>query len=261
MARPLDFGNRVVAFPVLTKRKSIEICEAFLEGVPVKPGVRGSVFYGVTDFNMVDWSVARGHVAGRPFYYIDNSYFDHTRGVYYRVSKNSLQFKGPSYESDGKRWEALGYELKPWRDPGQGHIVMCRQSDTFMRYSLGGGPSGTSGPGKMWFPETMDLLKKTWPGREIRVREWVSDKPTQAKTLHEDLQGAGLLVTHSSAAAIEAVIEGVTVNVSTVSALAGMQIGSHNPLDQRLQYLRALADNQWTLDEIRNGDAWRWLNR
>lgn len=252
---------RVVAYPVFKKQKSVAICEIFLEGVPSDASIEGNVFYGVTELNFKAWSAARSQLraSGKPYYYIDNSYFDKARDVQYRVSKNSLQFKGPR-ESDGSRFAALGYELKPWRSIDEGHIVVCVQSPTFMRYSLGGGAMRQTPLRLMWIPERIDELKRRWPGREIRVREWSSNKPVQMRTLHDDLKGAGLLVTHSSAAAVEAVIEGVPVIVDKVSALAEL-ICSSDTGDQRLKFLNALADNQWTLDEIKNGSAWRWLNR
>jgi len=241
-------ASSVTAYPVFTKKKSVDICEAFIDGLPIERGLQGNVFYGVTEVNMKSWSLAKTKAPDYPYYYIDNSYFDRTRGTHYRVSKNSLQFQGPNYESNGKRWEALGYELKPWRDPEQGHIVVCPQSQTFLRYTVAGRNWATIA--RMWLPDTLDMLKKAWLKREIRVREWAADK--QTATLQEDLKGAGLLVTHSSAAAIEAVIEGVQVLFSSKSpsALATMAMASDNASDQRLKYLRALADNQWTLEAI-----------
>lgn len=255
------YPNKVTAFPVFTKKKSVDICEAFIEGIPIQRSIQGNVFYGVAEVNSQAWSQAKAHLKtlGVPYYYIDNSYFDRTRGTHYRVSKNSLQFQGPDYESDGKRWEALGYELKPWRNPHEGHIVVCPQSQTFLRYTVAGRNWATIA--RMWLPDTLDMLKKAWPKREIRVREWSGDK--QTASLQEDLKGAGLLVTHSSAAAIEAAIEGVgfILDAKSPSAIASMPSPEDNAPDQRLKYMRALADNQWTLDEIKRGDAWRWLNR
>jgi hypothetical protein len=251
---------RVVAHPVFRKQKSVAICEIFLEGVPNTLDIEGNIFYGVTELNAKAWTVARNKLqqVGTPYYYIDNSYFDKARNAQYRVSKNSLQFKGPSYESDGSRFAALGYTLKPWRSIDEGHIVVCPQSKTFMEHSLGG-RVGARKNNRMWLPETVDALKRRWPGREIRVREWSSNKPEQMRSLPDDLAGAGLLATHSSAAAVEAVIEGIPVMVGAVSALHGLVCSGDN--DQRLRFLNALADNQWTLNEIKNGDAWRWLNR
>jgi hypothetical protein len=241
----------LIAHPVVGKRKSHDICAAFLEGFAraARPGKidkgAGGVFYGINASNYEQWRIRLA--VGDSYYYIDNSYFDKTRETHLRVTRDKLQFQGPDRESDGKRWAALGYEIKPWRHINDGHVVVCPQSETFMRF--------TARYKGNWLEETMAALRKTYPTREIRIRAWSSDKLALQATLGEDLVGAGLLVTHTSAAAITAAIEGVPILVSDRHALYGM------PLDPRVQYMQALADNQWTLDEIKNGNAWRWLNR
>lgn len=249
-------ARAVRAYPVPTKKKSVDICQAFITGVPSEHGHTGDVFYGVTEANAVAWQTVKTDRKTRPYYYIDNSYFDATRGAYYRVTKNAIQFQGPDYASDGKRWDALGYTLKPWRDPDQGHVILCPQSETYMRYTV-----GKRKLARLWLAQVIDMVESAWPKREIRVRAWAAEK--QMASLHDDLVGAGLLVTHSSAAAVEAVIEGVQVilDAGSPSALATLPPVIDNADDQRLKYLRALADNQWTLDEIKRGDAWRWINR
>lgn len=248
----------LIAKPVLGKRKSYDICQAFLDGYV--RGYRktreeqikgqGVVFFGIDESNYLDWRDRSKLKQGLSYYYIDNSYFNKTRGTHYRVTRDAIQHHGP-WESDGARWAALGYEVKPWRSIDTGHIVVCPQSDAFMKYTVRLYTPGAN----TWLADTLATLKTAYPGREIRVRPWSSNKLEISKTLHEDLEGAGLLVTHSSAAAIEAVIEGIPVMVSPASSLSDV-----TP-DQRIQCLQTLADNQWTLDEIRNGDAWRWLNR
>lgn len=245
--------GRVVAYPVFTKQKSFAICELFVEGAVLERDTKGSIFYGVTDINVKTWrlAVTLAKTKDYPYYYIDNSYFDRGRNKFYRVSKSSIQYKGP-HESDGKRFAEFGYEPKPWRSIDEGHIVVCPQSDTFITKTM-------PRQWKMWLPEAVAAAQRKWPGRRVVTREWSSNKPVQMRTLHDDLKGAGLVITHSSAAAVEAVIEGIPVHVSEVSALHGMVCSGDTNL--RLQLLGALADNQWTLDEIKNGSAWRWLNR
>ena len=43
------------------------------------------------------------------------------------------------------------------------------------------------------------------------------------------------------------------------SALADMRMSTDPEHDQRRDFLNVLADNQWTLDEIKQGVAWKWL--
>ena len=48
--------------------------------------------------------------------------------------------------------------------------------------------------------------------------------------------------------------------MSLRSALADMRMSTDPEHDQRRHYAEVLADNQWTIDQIRNGEAWAWLN-
>jgi hypothetical protein len=74
------------------------------------------------------------------------------------------------------------------------------------------------------------------------------------RTLHPDLARAYLTVTHSSAAAVESLLAGVPVSVSSFSPCRDVA------RDQRQRLFNVLADNQWTLDEIRAGVTWKALN-
>lgn len=248
----------VTAYPVANKPKSAEICEAFIAGCggAVATGsprlLSGpAFFYGVDSSNEHLWLEARAD-PGRVWYYADNSFFDSARGKYFRVSKNRLQHCGYG-TSDGERFRALGIEMKPWREAGD-HVVVCPQSDHFMRTIV-----GFRGD---WTREIVGALK-TLTSRPVVVREWQRDKGKAAKTLPADLDGAHALITWSSAAAVTAVLAGVPVVVGGDCAAAPMA-GQMFKLDQlprkdRENWAGVLADQQWTLDEFARGDAWRAL--
>ncbi len=75
-------------------------------------------------------------------------------------------------------------------------------------------------------------------------------------SFRDDLADARQLITHSSASAVEALLEGVPVIVSRMSAVFGI-----DPVhDTRLHAMQVLADNQFDMSEIRSGKAWLWLN-
>ena len=84
-------------------------------------------------------------------------------------------------------------------------------------------------------------------------------------TLLDMLPNVRLLISHSSSASITAMLEGVP----TISE-AGAAHTLTGPLNYeavfdpprpegRLEFAQVLADNQFTLDEFRNGTAWQWL--
>jgi len=239
----------IKAYPVANKQKSIDICRAFIEGAPKK--AEGSVFYGVDKTNVMEWDIERKRET-RPWFYIDNSYFDSVRGKQYRVSKNNTQCHPDPLgrPSTGERFARLGIKLKPWHPNIEGYYLIIEQSQSFMT---------TVACDPDWFTRT--VKNYTAHGVEVRARGWGRDKLKLQATLIADLTGASTLVTHSSAAAVTAVIEGIPVIVSGMSALAQMRWSTDPEHDQRLGHLNALADNQWTLDEIRAGKAWEWLTK
>lgn len=238
------------AYPVANKQKSVDICNAFIAGAPKK--TNGAVFYGVTENNVQMWHVET--TIGDPFnvYYIDNSYFDCVRGQQYRVTRGRVQkFVGPKDSSDGKRFDALGLTIKPWKPFANQRWLVVEQSESFMRY-VANSP--------FWLEEQARGLPFGQMS-EMRVRRWERDKLRHQTTLATDLEWADNLLTHSSAAAVEAVMVGVPVIVSRMSALADMVCSADPKLDERHRYLGVLADNQWTLDEIREGKAWAHLQK
>lgn len=233
------------AYPVAGKQKSADICAAFIRGAPQNDG---DVFYGVDESNLVAWR------ASVDYWYIDNSFFDSTRGTHYRVTHNDLQPSGVG-ATDGKRFDALNIEIKPWREAGE-HVVICPQSMSYMRMI-----AGYEGD---WLSQIRKELR-TATHRELRVRPWNRDKARLASTLHADLRNSWALVTYSSAAAISAVLCGIPVVVTGPNAAKPM--GGGRPADiervgkpeHRRMWASVLADAQFTLEEMRSGLAWETL--
>jgi hypothetical protein len=235
----------ILAVPVAGKQKSVDICKAFIDGSPRKPF--GYVFYGVNESNAKQWRIVMA--SGEPWFYIDNSYFDSARGKQYRVTKGRVQIDPRGVKSDGKRFDALGLTIAPMNARPSDLWIVVEQSPSFMRYVAND---------EHWLEQQMAGIPG---GHHVKVRRWSSDKPKQQETLPADLAGAWTLVTHSSAAAVTAALLGVPAIVSPMSALYSMRWSTATEHDERRDYLNVLADNQWTLDEIRAGKAWEWLNK
>lgn len=243
----------VTAYPVIGKRKSFDLCRAFIRGCGGQIGTlyRGgpAFFYGIDDSNRAVWEQVRRN--GDDWFYADNAFFDATRQAHFRIAKNRLQHDGLGV-SDGVRFRALGIPIAPWRERGE-HIVLCPQSDSFMRFS---GYAGN------WTDDMIAALCQL-TDRDIRVRNWSADKGRLAATLADDLRGAHALVTWSSAAAITAVLAGVPVVTTGPCAAAPMagRLGQINdlPTPERENWAGVLADHQWSLTEITQGKAWQSL--
>lgn len=236
----------LTAHPVALKEKSRNLCNAFLAGAP--KDAYGHVFFGVNETNWDAWR--RVLLRKEPYWYIDNSYFDSVRGQQFRITRNAIQVcDALARSSNGKRFEALGLEIKPWQPKEDGWWLVIEQSPNFMQRVAND---------KRWLEKFAAGLDAS---RRVKVRRWKSDKPALQSTLPEDLKGAWALITHSSAAAVTAVLAGVPARVSRMSALTNMVCSVNSPLDQRRHYMNVLADNQFTTQEMEDGTAWRMLNR
>lgn len=249
----------ITAYPMFGKSKSLEICRAFVAGCGgiVAKDARQlldgpAFFYGVNESNLHLWRQAEKDLR-RDYFYADNSYFDKSRQQYFRVTRNRLQHSG-SGQSDGTRFAALGIPISPWKTDGT-HIVVCPQSAAFMR-DVVGRPDD-------WLEVTLLTLRHV-TSRPLLVRQWERDKTSLAATLAHDLERAYALVTWSSAAAVSALLAGVPVIVSDRCAafrLSGsFQAIEYLPRPTRETWAGVLADNQWTLNEMRSGEAWAKLN-
>ena len=93
--------------------------------------------------------------------------------------------------------------------------------------------------------------------RPVRVRE---KKARETRPLEADLEDAWCLVTHSSTAAVEAVIAGVPVFCEPTCAAAPVgrtDLDIENPVrPEREAWLAALAWRQFSRDEVSSGMAW-----
>lgn len=259
----------VTAYPVKGKQKSIDICRAFVDGckgtlahdAPDELFPGAAFFYGVDESNVHLWRQVRRE--RREFFYCDNSYFDATRQNYFRVTKNRVQHEGVG-NSDGRRFAALGIEVRDSQQNDDGPIVFCPQSDWFMRV-IAEYP-GAERP-NAWLLDAQREFLRVAPTHSELIRHWQPDKAKLARSLPDDLFGAWALVTYSSAAAVTALLAGIPVYCSDECAampLASVVIDDKPHLcrytvETRQRWASVLADNQWTLDEMRDGIAWATL--
>lgn len=196
-------------------------------------------------FDMMRRAIAEGHT----WYFGDKAYFG--RGDYFRVTRNAYQHTGisdkPSQMRRLRRWHT---HAEPWRKDGR-YIILATHSETY--YGLHGTTSNR------WINETVRRI------REVSDREIIITSKN-ANPAHLHYSGAWCLVTMRSNAAVEAVMRGIPVFCTHDCAASAMGLSDlakiEQPLypDGRMEWAGVLADNQWTLYEIDNGDAWRALN-
>lgn len=249
-------------YAVPTERTSPIWCAAFAKGCGGKV---------VTDRRLREGPVAlwgspllwpllqQTRAENRTWYYGDKGYYG--RGEYYRITRNAFMHDGiGDYPPD--RFRRFGLQMQPWvtAAPWRAtrHIVICPNSPA--HFSLFGLTV------EQWLGETIATLSQH-TDRPIRVR-WKSRQ--QVRSFADDLQGAWAVVVWSSNAAVEAIVAGVPVFVLAPHA-AAYRMGSQDlsqierprtPSDaERQRFLFALAYQQWALEEIASGQAWRELNQ
>lgn len=223
-----------------------EGCGGFAQkGGPVRDG--WAAIYGVKPDTVAVWQ----KIQARRFWYIDNAYFG--RGTFFRITEGSVQHDGvgvPSAEGF-RRFRHHGISIKPWQKGGR-TILVCLQSDNFMQATCGINPVAY----RRMLEEKI---------REVTDRKLVFRTKASRNSLARDLASAWCVVTHSSNCAVEAVLAGVPVFLTGPSAARAMGCTDltriEDPVfpDGRAEWAALLAENQWTVEEIRRGDAWRRL--
>jgi hypothetical protein len=184
------------------------------------------------------------------FFYIDHAYFHRGHGRSYRITRNRYE-AGAVRKCPPDRLSQSAIQLHPWQSGGR-DVIVCPPTDYFME------AHGCSD----WLDSTLADLRRV-TDRPITIRE----KPQPGETalpLKSALKTAHALVTHSSNVAIEAVCLGTPVFVNPASAAAPIGLTDISRIEtpvypDREPWLAHLAYNQFSLEEVRSGEAWRLL--
>ena len=197
---------------------------------------------------------------GRDFYYIDTGYFgNHKLKDYHRVTKNAMQWTGPTQDRPADRLERT--RVRPRPITAGRKILIAPPSHKAMRY--------WERDPEQWVEETIATLKKhTDRPIEVRMKQprpIRSSVDTMEMALRDDVHA---LITFNSIAAVEALICGKPVFTFAPTAaqplantdLARIEDPFCPDLDQVHQLLCCLAYHQFTVQEMASGYAWAVLN-
>jgi hypothetical protein len=206
------------------------------------------------------WGLIRGaprlmqqtRVAGCDFYQIDNAYFGRDR--YFRVTKNSLQLSGIADRSP-LRFKAmfgdLGLSIERWKKRRNGPIVICLSSPfLFGFYGL---------DIRQWTDLVVRQIRQI-SGRPILLRGKQAAQP-----IDQAIADAWCVVTHVSAAALDALRLGIPVVTTgecaaTPLATPMSEIEDPRMLDGRERLFATLAYGQFTPQEMHAGLAWKLVS-
>ena len=184
---------------------------------------------------------------------------------------------------DPNRWgqlsARLGLRLQPYKmnNAQAKYILICCQRD--------GGWSMDGQPVLPWLVKTITAIKKH-SDRPIRVRFHPGDKrilehkralaryriPGVSITHHDnilqDFVNAYAVVNYNSSPAVAAVVEGIPTFVLDPARSQAASVSHHN-LDKledlqefdREHWAHQMAQMHWTLDELKDGSAWKHLRK
>ena len=186
---------------------------------------------------------------------------------------------------DPTRWEIikkdLGIELKPWRLAGGNYIVICCQREG--GWSMGGLSV------LPWLQHTIKLCRQ-FSSRPIRirfhpgdkqsvkhkavVRQWINSGMQEyknidisgAKDLRDELAYAHAVIGHNSSPTVASVINGIPTLVTDPdrAQVNGVCMQKWDELENpkaydRENWIQRIAQIHWTLDEVKQGLAWKHL--
>lgn len=206
---------------------------------------------------------------------IDKGYFRIKGGplktLHWRMSVDAFQphryLLSRSYSS--RRWESLRLPLTPCRARKKGTIIFCGSSQKYCDWHK-------LGDATVYAKSVLDTLvdvegvrpkrilyrpKPTWK-EAVQIYPYAWSRKT---ALAEELPHAACVIAHGSNATIEAITRGVPAIVlgeGAASLVASSSLSEINDpiipsLEDVTTLCSALAWQQWTLDEMKDGLCWR----
>jgi hypothetical protein len=164
------------------------------------------------------------------------------------------------------RWESFGIPLKPWRYRHDGPIVICGQlpRDTqvqdvdfigWVKYVF-----------SYYQERGLKVMFRPHPMDKDPHQFGIDAKYLDFRTLEKTLDDARCLVTFNSTSAVDGIIAGVPTIVADKGSIA--HDIAQNDIDDvfrleapdRTVFCSMLGYSQWSLDEIKEGLAWRHLS-
>lgn len=238
------------------------VASAMAQGVKVckDTPISATVYGGYFPANVgLGYGWKYNHVLKRypKYVYFDLGYWDRER--YYRWSMNGWS---PTLKRGmpPDRFRSFGLDIKPWRT-GCDEIIVAGSTlkaaqEHGLRY-------------QEW--ETKAIQRLQGLGKRVVYRPKPNDKfatpiPGAAfdqRPISEALASAHGWVTHHSNSAVDALLAGVPVHCETGAAshfsVPMETMGDPELLPDREQFLYDVAWLQWTLEEMRSGEAWRHI--
>lgn len=216
-------------------------------------------FVGVGQMWAVDKVVPQALKDGTPFWLIDNGFYKPSGKFggpgaaftgHYELTYRSLSpivMNEPDYER-----HPAHQVLKPWNYNPDGYILVGHPGPSFGKLI---GLNMTK-----WSEEVVARVRKFSNAKIVERTKWSSIP------LAEQLAKASVVVTHSSNIAVDAIIAGVPAIVAPSNPAAPVCSTTladiHSPrMPDRRHWWASLMCQQFTLDEMKSGLAWQYMQQ
>ncbi len=196
----------------------------------------------------------------------ENSHTKYTRVAVNATSPASYMMKR---KHDSKRAQELKINLEKRKNPDSGHILFCGSSQKYHDFhGLGDSTAYAEKVFRSLRKHTDRQIvyrpKPSWKG--ATYIKGTSFSPSTS-SIAEALKGCYCVITHGSTAAMDAIISGIPAIVlgeGIASPVSSNQLESIiKPFwpseDERMRWINAMSYCQWTLDEFRSGEAWKYI--
>lgn len=255
---------------------SHEIWPALEKGWPAT-SLDQHFFWGLGGDNVSKIEQLEKH--GQEWYYVDVGYLtqpitrypipkihDYDK-TYFRIVKGKIHTlegskKGGDVRLKELEKKGLPSKFENWKGGEGDHILICPSSETVTYKHNNLNQAG-------WVDRAISQIKKL-TNRDIRIR--YKPRPNNewwGKDIKEDLDDCHCLVTNMSLAAIDSILEGVPVvcdgrNVAWPVSTRFIQF-INDPLKPTIvnvnEWMKLLANNQFTIEEMKNGTAYKVLSK
>lgn len=173
-------------------------------------------------------------------------------GDYYSVALGWHNGRGKWPSGGPERFQALGVELKPWRNDGE-YILVC--------------PNRGFGVGEQvmradWADRCAERLRKQTK-LPVRIRRHPGNDEPKKAPIAADLKGAKAVFVWSSSVAVHSLLAGIPTFIEApfqiVKGASARGSVDAPELPDRLPHFERMAWSQWTCSEIEQGVPFKHL--
>ena len=210
--------------------------------------------------------VKRCRTMGIPFVFIDLGYWKRDKDGYFKVTLNERHphLYLMKHKMHDDRFKRLDLEIKPWRKPSDGHILIAGMSGkAAWSYKLGAQEYERDVAAQLSKLTKRRLVYRPKPNW-VEAQKIANTSFDRTTPLDKALSGAHCVVTHHSNVGCDAIIAGVPVisKIGAASVLQPYDLGMIERLQcdgDRQQWANNVAYCQWTLKEMASGECWNHL--